>query len=96
MAGWPVAGWLASWLAGWPSSLLGGWLVGALRQPRALRMRVGGGNGLVFGPWGKDYRMGEAGNRHSLPAARRTAVERTAATAERTAAESTAATADCC
>ena len=86
-----MAGWLASWLAGWPSSWLGGWLVGALGRPRALRTRVGGGNGWVFGPWGKDYRMGEAGNRHSLPAARRTAAEITAATAERTAAEKTAA-----
>ena len=28
---------------------------------------------MGLGPWGKDYRMGEAGNRHSLPAARRTA-----------------------
>ena len=96
MAGWPVAGWLASWLAGWPSSWLGGWLVGALGRPEAERTRVGYASRLGLGPWGKDYRMGEAGNRHSLPAARRTAAERTAATAERTAAEKTAATADCC
>ena len=95
MVGWPVAGWLASWLAGWPSSWLAGWLGGALGRPRAEGIRVGGGNALGLGPWGKDYRMGEAGNRHSLPAARRTAAERTAATAERTAAEKTA-TADCC
>ena len=50
---------------------------------------------MSLGLWGKDYRMGEAGNRHSLPAARRIAAEITAATAERTAAEKTA-TADCC
>ena len=65
MAGWPVAGWLASWLAGWPTGWLAGWLGGALGRPRAERIGVGGGNELRLGPWGKDYRMGEAGNRHS-------------------------------
>ena len=95
MAGWPVAGWLASWLAGWATGWLAGWLGGALGRPRAEGQRCSEANAVGLGPWGKDYRMGEAGNRHSLPAARRTAAERTAATAQRTAAEKTA-TADCC
>ena len=38
--------------------------------------------------------MGEAGNRHSLPVARRTVAEITVA--KRTVAEKTVATADCC
>ena len=73
MAGWPVDGKLAGWLAGWLTGWLVGWVAGWLGGARAEGIRVGGGNDRRFGPWGETYGRGEAGNRHSFAAARRTA-----------------------